>query len=101
MLILTTPMPHPLLLPLWSPHLEAEVHGGESQVISRGGVVIRQEVHVVGELEQSEVDESNQVRPNIYRLIGPNKRANTHKIHTHTWTCISRLLEFMCIWTFV
>ena len=56
-----------------STNLEAEVHGKEGYVVARCPLVVGEEIQVVIELEQGEVDEAEQVRPNVDRLVGENE----------------------------
>ncbi len=75
----------PCIVPTWppsqrgsdvhsnAPYLEAEVHGHEGHVIPGHCLVLGEEVEVVLELEQSEVDQTKQVRPDVDRFVGENK----------------------------
>lgn len=73
------------------PDLEAEVHGCEGEVVPCSGTMLRQEVQVVLELEQCEVDESQQVRPNIHSLVGEDESTGSvseqefDKFYTFYW----------------
>ncbi len=58
-------------------YLEAEVHDGEGEVVALRGPMVGEEVEIVIKLQQCEVDEAQQVGPNVHCLVGQNKRTAT------------------------
>ena len=71
---------------------DLETHGEhrESKVVSEVSAMLREEDKPVDQHQSHEVDQPQEVRPDVYRLIGPDECTR--------WCCVCGVVECGIVW---